>query len=226
MATISSLANTVDIGAPTTPVGPATNGHKPPLFPEGEEPTPSVYLKYLPAVYSSDEFVGRFLRIFQDVLQPIEEMVDNQPYYFDPMTTPKHVLDWMDTWVDMDHEGEEWPLERRRKLISSAAVLYRMRGTAAGVQMHLGIYSAGLVLVEERTNGFRLVPNSRLGINTSIGENRPRLFTVTVACPDPENLDMDTLRAIIEADKPVDVTYVLRVVKMNLKLPPQPAPRW
>ena len=226
MVSLSSLANTIDIGAPVTPSGPAKNGHKPPAFPEGQEPEPSIYLKYLPAVYSSDEFVGRFLRIFQDVLQPIEELVDNQPYYFDPMTTPKHVLDWIDIWVDMDDEGEDWPLSRRRKLISSAAVLYRMRGTSAGVKLHLGIYSNGLVLVEERTNGFRLVPNSRLGINTSIGENRPRLFTVTVACPDPENLDMDTLRAIIEADKPIDTTYILRVVKMNLKLPPQPAPRW
>jgi len=126
----------------------------------------------------------------------------------------------------MDDEGEDWPLERRRKLISAAPVLYRMRGTTAGISLHLGIYSAGLVLVEERTNGFRLVQASRLGINTSIGEDRPRLFTITVAVPDPENLDMDAFRAIIEADKPVDTTYILRVVKMNLKLPKLQTPRW
>lgn len=226
MATLSSLANTVDMGAPSIPPGASTNGHKPPAFEDGEEPAPSVYLKYLPAIFSADEFVGRFLRIFQDVLQPVEMMVDNQPYYFDPLTTPKHLLDWMDIWVDMDDEGADWPLSRRRKLIESAAVLYRMRGTAAGIKLHLGIYSGGLVLVEERTNGFRLVPDARLGINTSIGEDRPRLFTVTIAVPDPENLDMDTFRAIIEADKAVDTTYILRVVKMDLKLPKQPAPRW
>jgi phage tail-like protein len=226
MATLSSLGKTLDIGAPAIPPGPATNGHKPPSFPDGEEPAPSSYLKYLPAIYSADEFVGRFLRIFEDVLRPVEEMVDNQPYYFDPLTTPKHLLDWMDIWVDMDNEGEDWPLPRRRKLLESAAVLYRMRGTAAGVKLHLGIYSGGLVLVEERTNGFRLGQDSRLGINTSIGEDRPRLFTVTIASPDPETLDMDTFRAIIEADKPVDTTYILRVVKMDLKLPKQPPPRW
>lgn len=340
MVSLSSISKAADITAPAIPPGPVTNGHGTPLFPEGEEPSPSIYLKYLPAVYSADEFVGRFLRIFQDVLMPIEEMVDNQAYYFDPMTTPTdftaimrgilaltaggqgasagrggagagssrdgrdgagdgslssralpasrsgsgggvssgassgtgtgdgryatgavrggnglarptdgiarggdgalaspaaqraayeatpELLDYIAQWVDMDDEGEDWPLERRRKLISAAPVLYRMRGTTAGISLHLGIYTGGLVLVEERTNGFRLASASRLGINTSIGEDRPRLFTITVAVPDPETLDMDAFRAIIEADKPVDTTYILRVVKMNLRLPKLQTPRW
>ena len=224
--TLGSLAKAADITAPSIPSGPATNGHKPPPFPEGEEPEPSSYLKYLPSIYTADEFTGRFLRIFEDVLGPIASIVDNQPYYWDPLTAPEGLLDWMAMWVNLDDEGRDWPVEKRRALIESAAVLYRMRGTVAGVKLHLGIYTGGLILVEERTNGFRLDLDSRLGINTSIGENRPRVFTVTVACPNPEELDEDTLRAIIEADKPVETTYILRVIKLNVLVPKTRPPRW
>jgi phage tail-like protein len=223
---LGSLAKTADITAPSVPPGPVTNGHKPPPFTEGNEPEPSTYLKYLPAIYSADEFTGRFLRIFEDVLGPIAAVVDNQPYYWDPMTAPEGMLDWMAMWVNLDDEGDGWPVAKRRSLIHAAAVLYRMRGTVAGVKLHLGIYTGGLILVEERTNGFRLDLDSRLGINTSIGEHRPRVFTVTVACDKPEELDQDTLRAIIEADKPVETTYILRVIKLSVTVPRAKPPRW
>ena len=198
------------------PKKPGTNGHGPPIVIEVEEPEPSDLLRYLPAIFSADPFVGRFLRIFEDVLTPVQVMVDNQPYYFDPLTAPKDLLDWMAIWVDLD-EGSDWSIPKKRALVAAAAVLYRMRGTKEGIKRHLGIYAGtgGLTLVNERTNGFRLVGDSRLGINTSIGEDRPQVFTVTVAVEDPGELDPDTLKAIIEADKPVETAYILRLVKVG-----------
>lgn len=192
-------------------------GHKPPIFPDGEEPEPSSYLRYLPSIYSSDPFAGRFLRIFEEVLDPVEVMVDNQPYYFDPMTAPQDLLEWLAFWVNIGDEGEDWVLPKRRSLVEAAAALYRLRGTRDEVKRHLGIYTGGLQLIMERTNGFRLEPDARLGLNTSIGENRPSTFTVTIAVPNPRDLDIATLQAIIEADKPVNTQYILRVVKLEMK---------
>jgi phage tail-like protein len=212
MTTLKSLADTVTVGAPL-PAQIPTNGHAAPSFPDGDEPEQSKYLSLLPAIYSADRFAGRFLRIFQDVLDPVAVIVDNQPYYFDPMTAPLALLDWMAFWVDLD-EGENWPLPKKRALIAAAAALYRIRGTKGGIKRHLGIYSGGLPLVMERTNGFRLDGDARLGLNTSIGENRPLIFTVTVAVPDPEELDVDTMRSIIESSKPVETSYILRVVNL------------
>jgi phage tail-like protein len=210
---LSALANTVDISAPTQPYG---NGQRS-LFVDGEEPEPSDLLRYLPAIYSADPFVGRFLHIFQDVLDPISVMVDNQPYYFDPMTTPLELLEYMAIWVDMDDEGQDWPLPKRRALIAAAAALYRMRGTKAGLKKHLGIYIGAQPFVMERTNGFRLDKDARIGISTSMGENRARTITVTVAVPNPEELDMDTMRSIVEMNKPVETNYLLRVIKLRGK---------
>ena len=184
-----------------------------PAFPDGP-PLPSSYLRLLPAIYSGDDFAGRFLRIFEDVLDPISVMVDNQPYYFDPLLAPPDLLAWMANWVAVDPHTD-WPLPRRRALVAAAAALYRMRGTRAGIKEHVGIYSAGLPLIQERTGGFRLDPDARLGLNTSSGVDRPGIFTVTLAVTDPDALDLDTVRAIIDADKPVDAAYILRVVKLE-----------
>jgi phage tail-like protein len=216
---------------PTSPNGLATNGHGEPglatngyrqlgsVFPDGEPPEASEYVKLLPAIYSlaDNEFAGRFLRIFEHVLDPIQVQVDNQPYYFDPMLAPRDVLDYMAMWVGLDpEEAEDWPLARRRARVAAAATLYRLRGTRQGIKQHVGIYSGGLPLIQERTNGFRLDPDARLGVNTQIGDDRPRHFVVTIAVERPDELDMDTLRQIIDRDKPVDTSYALRVVPITV----------
>lgn len=209
-----SIAGTSSL--PTVQYG--ANGYGP-HDEEGAEPAPSTLLRYLPAIYSADPFVGRFLRIFEDVLDPVSEMVDNQPYYFDPMTTPIELLDYMAQWVDMDDEGSDWALAKRRALIQATPSLYRMRGTKPGLRKHLGIYvgSQNLVLIQERTNGFRLDGDARLGMNTSIGINRTRIITVTVVTKGGEELDPDTLMGIVENDKPVETNYVLRVFNLETR---------
>ncbi len=181
--------------------------------PPVEDIQPSSYLRLLPGIYSGDEFTGRFLRIFEDVLDPIAVMVDNLSYYFDAMNAPPDLLDWLALWVDME-SGTEWDLPRRRALIAAAVALYRMRGTKDGIKRHIGIYTGGLPLIMERTGGFSLDGDARLGLNTSIGTVRPQMFSVTVGVADPDTIDMDTLRSIIDSDKPVETAYTLRVIAL------------
>ncbi len=59
----------------------------------------SSYLKYLPALYSESEFMGRFLLIFESVLGPLEGMIDNLAYYFDPGICPEEMLNWLASWM-------------------------------------------------------------------------------------------------------------------------------
>ncbi len=55
---------------------------------------PSQYLKYLPALFTErDEFMGRFLRIFEDIFTPIEQVIAQVHLYFDPkMTQPRTLV--------------------------------------------------------------------------------------------------------------------------------------
>ena len=72
----------------------------------------SSYLAYLPALYQDDEFMGKFLLIFESILKPIENIVDNSALYFDALMTPEPILPWLACWVDLALDPT-WPIERR-----------------------------------------------------------------------------------------------------------------
>ncbi len=172
----------------------------------------SSYLQYLPAIYSEHPFMGRFLMIFESILSPIEEILDNISYYFDPGTAPNDVLPWLASWLDLALD-ESWPLERRRDLAHAAVGLYRSRGTRQGLLEYLRVYTGGEPHITEDFPGIPLAGQSRLGLNTVLGEGSgPYTFAVTLEVDDPQSLDMSQLRAIIEAEKPAHTAYTLQVV--------------
>ena len=94
------------------------------------------YLKYLPAIYSESDFMGRFLMIFESVLGPLESMIDNMAYYWDPGISPEELLPWLASWLGLDIDSS-WPVERRRELVRSADYLFRCRGTRRALREFL-----------------------------------------------------------------------------------------
>src|SRR4051812_37524156 len=85
-------------------------------------------LDYLPGVYAGDDFLNRFLLIFEDTLRPLQLMADNLHYYFHPLTAPSDLIPWLATWVNLALD-DNWSLEQRRNLIYTAPELYSRRGT-------------------------------------------------------------------------------------------------
>jgi phage tail-like protein len=178
-------------------------------------------LKYLPGLYHQDELMGRFLMLFESFWKPIEGQIDHLPFYFDPRFTPRELLPWLASWLDLALD-ERWPEERRRLLIRSAAMLYRKRGTKQGLQRYLEIFTGDQVeIVEHRANNFRLGPEGRLGPGIALGrENVPHTFTVHVRLPPlsaegeketQEELERRRIiKAIIQAEKPAHTDYTLR----------------
>jgi phage tail-like protein len=188
------------------------------------------YLRFLPGLYAEqDEFMARYLMLFESFWAPIEQQIDMLPYYVDPEFTPAQLLPWLATWVDLTLD-ERWPEEKRRKLLASAVALYRWRGTRLGLQEYLEIYTGARVRVTEHgAHNFRLGPQARLGLGVALGTiNRPHTFTVTAYMPaDPgeayatsaERARLEAqrrrmLEAIIEAEKPAHTGYTLHVETM------------
>ena len=70
------------------------------------------YLRYLPAVYQQDpvsqEFLERFLSMFETVFSGLEATIERIPEVFDPELTPDEFLDWLAQWLDLGIE-EDWP---------------------------------------------------------------------------------------------------------------------
>ncbi len=174
----------------------------------------SNYLQYLPAFYREDDFAGRFLNIFEDILNPIEGIIHNLAFYFDPGTAPQSILPWLTSWVGLVMD-ERWPEARRQQLIKSTTELYRWRGTKRGLSEYLKIYTGVVPQITETVIGpeAKLDPDTRLGVNAYLGGSGESFtFNVTIASQDLSEVDIDVIRAIIESQKPAHTTYTLKVL--------------
>ncbi len=172
---------------------------------------PSRLLDYLPAAYREDLLMGQFLRIFESIMNPIENSVDNMALYFDPRITPEGLLPWLASWVDLTLDPS-WPLERRRELVKNATELYRWRGTKRGLAEYLRIYTGAVPVILEYIPGMILDEKTRLGVNTVLGSSGSgHHFTVIIETDKGDNIDPRVVREIIESQKPAYTVYTLEI---------------
>ncbi|HEX6289754.1 MAG TPA: phage tail protein [Herpetosiphonaceae bacterium] len=161
----------------------------------------SSYLQYLPPCYQADDFLGRFLLIFEAINDPLERMIDQIPFYFDPRLTPESFLPWLASWVDLVL-NENWTVEQRRALIRAAPDLYRWRGTRRGLSEYIKLYAGVKPIIVE--------PHE----TEQNGEQEPlppHVFRVVLNVPDPDEIDRDIIEAIIESEKPAHTGYILEI---------------
>ena len=174
-------------------------------------PTRSSYLDYLPALYRDDEFMGQFLLIFESIMKPLENTINNLNLYFDPLMVPEPLLPWLASWLDLALDPT-WPLHRRRELVKSSAELYRWRGTRRGLSEYLRIYTGALPEISEYIPGMSLDSETKLGIDTKLGSSGTGFhFTVTLYLDEDSAISDDTVRTIIESQKPAHAGYTLQI---------------
>jgi phage tail-like protein len=184
----------------------------------------SSYLQYLPDLYRDPQLmkqliaegkdpvdIGQFLLIFESIMEPLENTIGSLSLYLDPMVTPESLLEWLAYWVNLALDTAV-PVRRRRELVKAAAELYRWRGTRRGLSEHLRIYTGSAPEISEYVEGMSLDHDTRLGVNTRIGgSGAGNHFTVSLALDTADGIDIDSLRAIIDAQKPAHAAYTLQV---------------
>ena len=178
---------------------------------------PSRYLEYLPGLYRQDEFMGRFLLIFEDILSPLEKMVDNLPLYFDPDLCPEGLLDYLARWVSLAL-NERYPLEHRRRMVKAAAEFYRWRGTRRGLKAFLEAVTGVTPLIVENTDGIRLGQDCRLGLNSRLGSPIAHCVAVTLPVEGEVQVDRAEVEALLEAEKPAHTVYLLHIVPRQTQI--------
>lgn len=121
------------------------------------------YLQYLPAVYQEDDesryFLERFLSVFQTTFDGLDETIDNVWKLFDPYSVPANWFPWLASWIALPlnpqwfNQQTKNALEPARKALKAAGTEYPRRGTPAGLQSLIQLYSG----VDARTiEHFRL----------------------------------------------------------------------
>jgi phage tail-like protein len=173
---------------PLEPLPSRTNGvTHPPGIPHQQ----SNWLQYLPAIYSDDEFMGRYLLIFESILSPIIWMIDNFDLYLSPDIAPPAWLQWMASWFDL-LVLPELPPDRQRELMRQLGWLFMRRGTRSGLQRMLELY---------------------FGVTPEIIENEACQFVVRLPLSESKSdLGAEVADRLIMSQKPAFASYILEVI--------------
>lgn len=191
------------------------------------------YLDLLPAAYRRDPeaaaFLERFLALFEHVYTGIEDRYAEFSRELNPDAAPREVIDWLAALVDLAFDPS-WPVERRRALVGEAMSLYRTRGTPAGIERYVEIYTGKRPAIVEgwlerpARPAFLGRPGSLLGCGLPLLGRGPspatlpddelwaryaHRFTIYVYIDDPCDAEL-TLRAvdrIVEANKPAHTVH-------------------
>lgn len=180
----------------------------------------SLYLDFLPALYREVDFIGRFLKIFEQGFEPIVQSLDLMWAHLDPLTAPEALLPFLAQWVGWNIEpGIE--VDRQRRLIRQAVELYRWRGTRRGLRLYLHWYT-GLPLDDHISNEFDkhisitepfggafVIGETTLAETAVLGGGQPYHFCVRLRAD--RSLDEALIRRIIEQEKPAFCTYDLEI---------------
>jgi phage tail-like protein len=179
-------------------------------------------LNFLPSMYAGDDFLNRFLLIFEDTLSPLLQMADNIHYYFNPLMTSPELLEWLATWVNLVLD-ESWSLEQRRHLIQSATELYSWRGTKRGLSQFIKLYIGVDPEITEYVDGMVLGEETLLGVNTTIAGRERHSFTVTLRLNGLSKSELEykeaAIRRIIQAEKPAHTAYRLVILTNGTNKP-------
>lgn len=167
--------------------------------------SPRPLIDSLPGIYQEDALARSLTTVFDDALAPILSTIDNFDVYLDPALTPDDFLDWLTGWVGMLPD-ETWPIERRRALVALAVQLYRKRGTAAGLAMHLRLFTAGEV---EVTDSGGAVWSKKAG--AAAPGDASYSLTVKVTPPKKGQVDAAKLEALVASAKPAHVTHLVTI---------------
>lgn len=91
----------------------------------------SSFLSYLPAIYQTsgrEDFLGRFLGMFEAVYQDFGERIADSAKQLDPMTAEPEFLRWLARWVGISN-AHLWQEKRLRLLLEGIVRKNLIRGT-------------------------------------------------------------------------------------------------
>jgi phage tail-like protein len=164
---------------PTLPVPPPPSARQ------------SRYLDYLPSIFAENDFLGRFLLIFEAIWEPLEQRQDHMDMFFDPATCPEPFLAWLAGWFDMGTDAH-WPETRVRGLVDQVTELYRYRGSRYGLEKMIEIWT---------------------GITPEITEdpNESFVFHVRLRIPAGAEVDRLLVEDLLNAHKPAASGFVLEL---------------
>jgi phage tail-like protein len=183
-------------------------------------------ISYLPSMYQKNDvannnFLKRYLWIFQTIVNSINTKLDNHYMYYNPLESPDEFFKWVASWfsLNLNYEIED---RRLRLLVKEAVTLYKWRGTAIGIRRFLEIVTGIEPVIYENSTPFSefVIEGSSL-TERHIINKRLTPYSFTVHFPvESRSFNMDTLKLIneiIKNEKPINVDFYITFKPKDVK---------
>jgi phage tail-like protein len=184
----------------------------------------SLYLKFVPGLYREIDFIGRFLKIFEQAFEPVVQSFSYMWANLDPLTAPQALLPFLAHWVASPIDPS-WTIDQQRRLIRNAVTLYRWRGTRKGLRLYLHLYTGlpldehiaqesqkHISITEPFSRGF-VLDQARLDEDAILDGGKPYHFVVRLRSDQDHPLwvEEELIHKMINQQKPAFCTYELHI---------------
>lgn len=175
---------------------------------------------YLPEVYQredAEQFLDRYLGIFQTIYEDINQWLRGVAANFDVETAPGEMLAELASWVGIENTYI-WKEEILRRFLAEGVSLYKRRGTRQGLARFIALYTGEIPYIVEHHQilPFRKEPG-RFQVLKKLYGSSPYVFTVLlrekiVGAPRQQK----ALVRLIEQLKPAHMETKIVFMKPNL----------
>ena len=97
----------------------------------------------LPVGMAEDDFLFRFVSIFQRVADTAMHQIDTLPHVFDPTVAPAPMVRQMATWLGVDWVDSSLDVRLQRAIVTEYSQIVQWRGTKRGLRRLLELLSGG-----------------------------------------------------------------------------------
>jgi phage tail-like protein len=106
-------------------------------------------LHQLPVGMAEDDFLFRFVSIFQRMSDTVVHQIDTLPHMFDPTVAPEPMVQTMANWLGVDWLDSSLDGRLQREIVLGYAQMIQWRGTKRGIQQLLELLSGGPATVRD-----------------------------------------------------------------------------
>jgi len=159
----------------------------------------------LPVAMTDDDFLMRFLSIFQSMSDTVLDQIDSLSHAFDPSVAPEPMVQAMTRWIGVDWGDSTLPERFQRDMLRTySAEVLQHRGTLQGLRALLALlchdtHLDGPAEIEVEDGG-------SVYLREHGDDERPSGSWVNVRIPRPQGFGVEDLVRIIRAEVPLGVT--------------------
>jgi phage tail-like protein len=177
------------------------------------------YLHYLPAIYqeeeSSRDFLERFLALYETFFSGLERQIEQVARYFDAeaVVARDEFLRWLASWLALAVD-KSWDEERLRALVKRAPDLFKKRGTRAGLEELIELFTGERPLIFEHFQSECATDAELKALLARLYGTDPYCFCVLLK-PFPLKSDeqRQAVRRILDREKPAHTCAGLQVLQ-------------